>query len=494
MSCLKSQHWIRTATFAVMVATQALSGIAQPQQIEQSSKPVTPLLQELFRKADCQSAQLLRDRYQAAAVLQHCLEKANSISDPLRRLLSELEAELTTLNLQLEGVEQRTNELENLSFAPTTHLRGVSTFILGGNVFSGTEGDLLNSARSGYGALESGYDQKLTLRTSFTGKDLLNIRLRGGNLDTTSDSFGGGGPSKLSELEVAFQQSRTPDLIGINRAWYQFPLGQDWTFTLGSRVNQTVMLGIRPSVYPEDTVLDLFTQSGASGAYSSNLGAGGGVIWQRGPLSISANYIASKGHEGADGSGLIGEESGSSSTLQLGYAQQNWGIAAALVAIENGFGIIDYASPYTLRSYEQPGMTTSTALSGYWQPPVDGWFPSVSLGWGWNSTRYRKGVEHNGLVAISQSWTVAVQWSDLFDTGAAMGAAVGQPIIATALVGGTSPDDAGYAMEWWTMLPVTDAITVTPAVFFLSRPLGADTPEGQQLSQLGALVKTTLRF
>ncbi len=44
------------------------------------------------------------------------------------------------------------------------------------------------------------------------------------------------------------------------------------------------------------------------------------------------------------------------------------------------------------------------------------------------------------------------------------------------------------------MLPVTDAITVTPAVFFLSRPLGANTPEDQRLSQFGALVKTTLRF
>ena len=43
------------------------------------------------------------------------------------------------------------------------------------------------------------------------------------------------------------------------------------------------------------------------------------------------------------------------------------------------------------------------------------------------------------------------------------------------------------------MLAVTDAITVTPAVFFLGRPLGADTTEGQRLSQHGALVKTTLR-
>ena len=494
MSCLHSQAWIRTASLALILASQAVSGSAQPQQLEQASPSISPQLRELFQQADCTSAQPLRDRYQAAGVLQRCLEETGSITDPLQRLLSELQAELAALNLQLERVEQQTSELESLSFSPTTQLRGVSTFIVGGNVFSGTEGELLNSVRSNYGALEFGYDQKLILRTSFTGKDLLNLRLRGGNLDTTNDSFGGGGPSKLSELEVAFQQNRTPDLIGVNRAWYQFPLGKDWTFTLGSRVNQSVMLALRPSVYPEDTVLDLFTQGGASGAYSSNLGAGGGVIWQRGPLSVSANYIAGRGHEGSESSGLIGDESGSSSTLQLGYARQNWGVAAALVAIENGFGIIDYASPYTLRSYEQPGITTSTALSGYWQPSADGWFPSVSLGWGWNSTRYREGVDRTGLVAISQSWTVAVQWSDLFNTGTAMGAAVGQPVIATALIDGTNPDDAGYVMEWWTMLPVTDAITVTPALFFLSRPLGADTPEGQQLNQLGALVKTTLRF
>ena len=136
----------------------------------------------------------------------------------------------------------------------------------------------------------------------------------------------------------------------------------------------------------------------------------------------------------------------------------------------------------------------STAISGYWQPSDNGLIPSVSLGWGWNSTRYSDGVDSAGLVSVSQSWTVALQWSDLFDSGTSMGAAIGQPVYATALVGGGSPNDAGYVMEWWTMFPVTDSITVTPAVFYLSRPLGAETPDGQQLDQLGALVKTTFRF
>ena len=192
--------------------------------------------------------------------------------------------------------------------------------------------------------------------------------------------------------------------------------------------------------------------------------------------------------------GLFEVDAGSSSTLQLGYAAERWGVAAALVTIENGAGIINYASPFTLSSFNQPGTTLSTAISGYWQPSDNGLIPSVSLGWGWNSTRYSDGVDSAGLVSVSQSWTVALQWSDLFDSGTSMGAAIGQPVFATALVGGGSPNDAGYVMEWWTMFPVTDSITVTPAVFYLSRPLGAETPNGQQLNQLGALVKTTFRF
>ena len=294
---------------AVLCSTQTFRVSAQTQQLEPASTTVSPQLRELFRKADCASTQPLQDRYQAADVLHQCLQNTVTMTDPLWRLLSELQSELSAVNLQIERVEQRTTELENLGFSPTTKLRGVSTFILGGNLFSGSDADLLSSIRSSYGALQSGYDQKLTLRTSFTGKDLLNIRLRGGNLDTSADSFGGGGPSKLSELEVAFQQSRNPDLIGVNRAWYQFPLGKNWTITLGSRVNQTVMLGMRPSLYPKDTVLDLFTQAGASGAYSSNLGAGGGVIWEQGSFSASANYIAGRGNEGSGGSGLSGEDS-----------------------------------------------------------------------------------------------------------------------------------------------------------------------------------------
>jgi hypothetical protein len=35
---------------------------------------------------------------------------------------------------------------------------------------------------------------------------------------------------------------------------------------------------------------------------------------------------------------------------------------------------------------------------------------------------------------------------------------------------------------------------VTPALFLLSRPLGAETTAGETFRQIGALLKTTLHF
>jgi hypothetical protein len=120
--------------------------------------------------------------------------------------------------------------------------------------------------------------------------------------------------------------------------------------------------------------------------------------------------------------------------------------------------------------------------------------PSISAGWGFNRTDYASEVERQGLVANSQSWSVGLQWKDAFAPGNALGMAVGQPIFATSLYGGDTPRDGNTAWEWWYKFQLSDNIAVTPALFLLSRPLGADTKAGESFRQLGALLKTTLRF
>ena len=54
----------------------------------------------------------------------------------------------------------------------------------------------------------------------------------------------------------------------MNRLWYQFPIGDSFTATVGGRVRQDDMLAVWPSAYPADTVLDFFTYAGAPGTYN----------------------------------------------------------------------------------------------------------------------------------------------------------------------------------------------------------------------------------
>ena len=428
-------------------------------------------------------------RSSAAELLHSCLPLISHGETGAAILKAQLHPELQRLSTSIET-------LEATRFSPTTKLRGLASFVVGSNRFEGSDSATVLSSRENYGATLFNYDLKLILDTSFTGRDLLRARLRAGNFNTTDNSFHGAGPSKLSTLETAFQEKDSPDVVAVNRLYYQLPLGRGFTASLGPRVGQLDLFALRPSVYPEETILDWFTLKGAPAAYNYQLGAGAGLWWQSpGGFSISANYVAGNAAAGEPSTGGIGTAaSASTGSVQLGYRRAQWAVAAVASTVQNLGGVIDYASPFTLASLSHPGQTTAFGLSGYWQPQQAGWIPSISAGWGFNRTHYSADVEREGLVANSQSWSVGVEWTDVLAPGNTLGMAIGQPIFATSLYGDQQPRDASYVWEWWYKLQVTDNVAVTPALFLLSRPLGADTPSGETFRQIGALLKTTLYF
>lgn len=396
----------------------------------------------------------------------------------------------------LEQLKRRVEELEATQFAPTTKLKGLASLVVGSNRFEGSDRPEVIKTRDQFGATTFNYDLKIYLDTSFTGEDLLRIRLRSGNFDRSSNSFYGAGPSKLSILETAFQEQSGPDVFSVNRLYYQVPLGQGFTATLGPRVGQLDLFALRPSLYPAESVLDLFTLKGAPAAYNFKLGAGAGLWWQsRSGFSVSTNYVAGNANQGDPSQGGIGTANAASTgSVQIAYKRPQWAAAAVVSSVQNAGGVIDYATNFTLDSLKNPGHTIAFGLSGYWQPLQSGWMPSISAGWGFNRTDYAAEVNREGLVANSQSWSVGLQWSNALIPGNVLGMAVGQPIFATSLYGGDTPRDSNFAWEWWYKVQVSDNLAVTPALFLLSRPLGAKTPAGESFGQLGALLKTTLHF
>ena len=95
------------------------------------------------------------------------------------------------------------------------------------------------------------------------------------------------------------------------------------------------------------------------------------------------------------------------------------------------------------------------------------------------------------------------QWEDAFIHGNVFGMAVGQPTFLIARDLDSDSDvvlyDGNYAWEWWYKIQVTDNISVTPALYYLSRPNGhltnGETGTGDEtFSNFGGLVKTTFKF
>jgi len=431
-------------------------------------------------------------RFEAAALLNACLDRVSEVTDELKKLLAEFEKELAVLKGRVDGLEAKVGVLEAQQFSTTTKLKVDANMVVGGNSFTGSASNLVSDARNNYGAVTFNYDLRIDLLTSFTGNDLLRTRLRAGNFDTTSNSFYGG-PTRLSQLEASYQEDAGANIVGIDRLYYQFPVG-NFTLTFGALVEQNDMLAMYPSVYPDSTILDMFTMAGTPVTYDLNVGAGAGIWWKQDAWSVSVQYISQGGNTGNPGEGGIGTQSSlASTTVQLGYQKEQWALALAYSAIQGE--VSPYSTEFMQRWFDQPGLTNTIGLSGYWQPVNSGWLPSISAGWEISQLTYNQPLAVDCDPARNAvAWSVGLQWLDVLAPGNSAGMAFGQAPFATSLVSGAGINDANWMGEWWYKIQVSDAITVTPGLFYLSRPYGQETPAGQSFNQLGALVKTQFRF
>jgi Carbohydrate-selective porin, OprB family/S-layer homology domain len=76
-------------------------------------------------------------RYEAAALLNACLDRISEVTDELKRLMQEFERELALLRGRVDGLEAKVGELEATQFSTTTRLRGDTHWVLGGLSYSG---------------------------------------------------------------------------------------------------------------------------------------------------------------------------------------------------------------------------------------------------------------------------------------------------------------------------------------------------------------------
>jgi hypothetical protein len=242
-------------------------------------------------------------RHEFAVGLKACLDQMETdkaLHDDLKtvqRLQQVFAAELSVLRGRVDGLEAKTSTLETEQFSTTTKLSGDAIFQIA-DIY-GKEVDRDNNT-----VFQSRV--RLTLDTSFTGKDRLRIRLQSGNFQTFTQ------PGNEARFGYATNTNNALQLGVLN---YQFPVGDRTTVVLFANGDSFEELTFFNPINPFDVV-------GGRGAISrfaalpsiyrtANTSAGAGInVNLTKNLSFAAGYLAGESASSMPGSGLFGGDYG----------------------------------------------------------------------------------------------------------------------------------------------------------------------------------------
>jgi Carbohydrate-selective porin, OprB family len=185
-------------------------------------------------------------RYEFAVGLNNCLQQIDTITISqqdliiLQRLQQDFAQELAQLTAKLNRLETNITQLETQQFSTTTKFNGEALFFL-----TDSFGQEDNSQTT------FGYRTRLYFDTSFSGQDLLRVRLESSNLGRLDDVTN----TSLSRLSV---DSDTDNQVELSELSYTFPASDRTEILFGT---------IGMSLNDVGEVLNPFSSSG-SGAVS----------------------------------------------------------------------------------------------------------------------------------------------------------------------------------------------------------------------------------
>ena len=438
--------------------------------------------------------------------------------DALERRNIELEKEIKYLRTQLSlpshdslPIEEKIEGPSN--FAKTTKLSGKGIMVSGGKKFGGsnsgyyinpqTRADYLNKEKGG---TTFTYNYQLDIDTSFIGSDLLKASFKYGSGGQFSGTHYVGDEFGLGQLDDFNTTS-----VGLDKFWYKFPLSKEITAYFGPEISQEDMLAVWPSSYTTENILSFFNHAGAPGAYNKNKGGGLGLTWEKNDFSLSLNYTSENGDDPDPyfpyGGGMFTDAAGSNTTIQGAYTKDYWGMAIAYSLTNSntqGPGL-NFANATPLaEKVQEIGKLNSFGISG-WLNNEDKILPNISAGFGISSVvedeceNYERCETYDSADIFS--WSVGMHWEDLFADGNTGGFAFGQPAHVTSIIrddGNNTADDKNNAFEMWYQFKVNNSLMVTPAIYYLNRPLGYfedfSSNAGTSFNEFGALIKTTFKF
>lgn len=260
-------------------------------------------------------------RYEYAAALNMALDRINELIEAgistqmsredllvLQRLQEDFAGELAFLRGRVDALEARTTELEANQFSTTTTLDGWVLFAVTEGGFSGDR--LIDPT----GALITNDDPQATviaratfdLNTSFTGTDLLKMRIEAGTGGVNDNAAGVLEPNFGSIIDYSIKPPTDGEFV-LGRMYYSFSPLKDLRLDIGPSIVATDY--IDTNSYANLCFFDFSTLALINNYILFPVfGAGGGAIvrWNPGdgPFTLRTLYIAPGAND--PGEGTIG--------------------------------------------------------------------------------------------------------------------------------------------------------------------------------------------
>ncbi|MEM6424684.1 MAG: iron uptake porin [Cyanobacteria bacterium P01_D01_bin.128] len=397
-------------------------------------------------------------RFEFAAGLNACLDRILEIVgtfptdelDAIRQLQQQFQAELAQLRGRVDALEADVAELEANQFSTTTKLRGQvdSNLVVPFDVLGATDTSTTFDNRA-----------RLNFDTSFTGEDLLRIRLQAGNNNGSlggATGIAGFGPANAAGGDFN---------IGINDFFYLFPVGNRLDIIVAANsiagddyVVSTIVPFDGPSVLDAGGPLfyDVFA-GGDSGAGFS--------------FALSENFVFDAGYS----FGATGATGGSNPSTGI-FAAGDQSYIAQLSYISDGF--LDIAFTY-LHGSASDALGNVTEADTF-AVPVNFDFGGFMVG---GYFAYHDFETSGTAVAVDDdtSWMVGFAVPNVFGAGNEFG-----------VYGGVSPSTLATEplyIEGYLSIAVNEFLTLTPAVVYLDTDSGAADDTG-----LFGAIRATFNF
>ena len=393
----------------------------------------------------------------------------------------------------MDALEARTAELEANQFSTTTKLQGevvtVISDVLSGNQVNGGE---ITDKNTTLGARA-----RVELVTSFTGKDTLFTRIQTNNI--LSPNIG------TPEGNLFFAGDGTNDAF-IDALYYQFPIGEKL---------QVIALANAGAADDITDTINLFDGDGSFGAlstfgtrnpiYYQMDGAGLGVNYDFSEqLALSLGYLASSNNDPSPGNGLFNGAYGALAQLtfkpsdrlkvaftyinaynqELATGSNKANVGSFLGGVVQGLTGSEEAVtvPTSSNSY---GVQASFAISEKFV--LGGWVGYTNA----RSLSTADGLIDTGDVDI-WNYAVTLGFPDLGKEGNLAGIILGmEPKVTSSSISQIPKDqDTSYHIEAFYQYKLSDNITITPGVIWLTAP---DHNEQNDDVVIGAL-RTTFSF